>query len=311
MIGEHMNCPRCGKPVQPGGSFCMHCGQMLTPGTPRTAPQATGIPAYSPAQPLVMPDTRRRNTILAVVTGVLILIALLLGLNAAGILHLGGKSDAQKALQATGSSPANILQAKGTGPDPSLKAMKKTMPDDIYNWLNHLARIEKKKQALTNKELLQARELQGELQGAGGLTSAKDVDNLSDPDYNSFPSIDKATAMIKELQPDWIALKQEFESVPPPMECKPIAEQYSIALGNIIDTFSSIEQLIGGVSLTDQAQMKSSTDQARAIGHDHRRGIDGSFEKTDSLVQDVCDKYETKKWFKIDAHGGTGGILGF
>ena len=37
-------------------------------------------------------------------------------------------------------------------------------------------------------------------------------------------------------------------------------------------------------------------------------GIDKSAVKTDDLVQGICDKYETRKWFKITADVG-GGLL--
>lgn len=297
----------------------MHCGQMLTGGAsaPRQAQQVpsaqmTGsMPAYAPSSFGVPADVKRRNTLMAIGISAALLLLALLGLNASGRLNLGGKPPDRDSLVAKGELGNTTLQAKGDPGKPTLAASQVTMPDDIRNWLEHLARIEKKKQALTGKQLEQAHELQGELQGASGLTSADDVNKMSDPDYNSFPTIEKAGAMIQQLQPAWVDLQKEFDSVPPPKECQPIAERYDSGFDGMIETFASIGKIIDGVTLTDQKQMKSSVDDARKVGRGSRGSIDGSFEKTDSMVQDICDKYKTHKWFKIDAHGGSTGLLGF
>jgi soluble cytochrome b562 len=308
-----MNCPRCGKPLAGGAAFCMHCGQMLAGGAAqRPAQQMTGaMPAYAPSAIAIPADVKKRNTWLAIGISAAVLLLLFFGLNATGALHLGTKPPDQATLNARGQLTDSTLQAKGGPTNPTLAATRVTMPDDIRNWLEHLARIERKKQALTNKQLEQAHELQGELQGASGLTSPEDVSKMSDPDYNSFPSIEKAGAMIAQLQPDWKDLQKEFDSVPPPKECQPIADQYDSGFDAMIETFDEIEKIVNGINLTDQKQMKSSVDDARKAGRSSRRGIDGSFEKTDDLVQKICDKYETRKWFKIDAHGGSTGLMGF
>lgn len=293
----------------------MHCGQMLASGGPRPAPQTmAGMPPQPYAQPsyAIAPDVRKRNTWMAVGVSAVILLLLFVGLKASGVLNVGSKAPDNAVLNARGAGPDDsLLQSRGNDGNPSLQASRVTMPDDIRNWLEHLARIEKKKQALTGKQLEQARELQGQLQGASGLTTPEDVEKMSDPDYNSFPTIEKAAAMIHELQPDWIALQKEFESVKPPAECKPIADRYDSGFDGMIDTFASIEKLVSGVDLTSQNQMKNQVSKARSVGRDSRLDVDGSFEKTDDMVQAICDKYQTRKWFKIDAHGGSGGLLGF
>ncbi len=241
----------------------------------------------------------------------MLLLLAFMGLKAAGVLKLGQKAPDVATLNAKGQLPDSTLQARGQGASPTLGANKRTMPADLYNWLEHLRRCEQKKLALTGTQTQQLRELQSELGGASGLTSAEDVQKMSDPDYNSFPTLDKATAMLNQLQPDWVALKKQFDSVPPPDECKPIAEAYDSGLQNIVDVFDSIEKLVGGVNLTDQGNIRKSADDVKDVGLHHRRGIDGEFQQTDDLVQQICDKYDTKKWFKIDAHGGTAGLLGY
>ncbi|HVT11773.1 MAG TPA: hypothetical protein VHE55_05870 [Fimbriimonadaceae bacterium] len=288
---------------------------MLAPGAPRPATQpVAGIPQQPYVQPAyaIPSDVRKRNTILAIAISGVLLLLLFIGLKASGVLAFGSKAPDNAVLNARGQGPDNsLLQSRGDKTNPTLEVSRVTMPDDIRNWLEHLARMEKKKQALTATQLQQVRELQSELGGASGLTTPEDVQKMTDPDYNSFPTIDKATAMLNQLQPDWVALKKEFDSVPPPTECKPIAESYDAGLQNIVDVFDSVEKLVSGVNLTDQNSIKKSADDVKEVGLRHRRGIDGEFQQTDDQVQDICDKYQTRKWFKIDAHGGSAGLLGF
>jgi len=257
-------------------------------------------------------DVRKRNTWLAAGIGAAIILLLLFGLKATGVLNFGQKPPDLSTLTARGQLPnTNLLSAEGKGSKPSLQATQITMPKDLYDWLEHLRRCEQKKEAITGEQNQQLRELQSEMQGADGLTSAEDVQKMSDPDYNSFPTLDKATAMLNQLQPDWVALKKRFDSVPPPEECKPIAQAYDDGLQSIIDTFASIEKIVGGIDLTSKGSIQGSADDVKDIGLHHRRGIDGNFEDTDNLVQDICDKYQTRKWFKIDAHGGSAGLMGY
>jgi len=292
----------------------MHCGQMLA-GISRPAVQPTGaVPqSYAPHAAMAIPtDVRKRNTWLAVGVAAALILILLFGLKATGVLNFGQKPINQATLTAKGQLPdTNLLQAQGSGTQPTLQSSRITMPQDLYDWLEHLRRCEQKKQAITGEQDQQLRELQSEMQGASGLTSADDVQKMTDPDYNSFPTLDKATAMLNQLQPDWVALKKRFDSVPPPEECKPIAQAYDGALQNIIDTFASVEKIVSGVNLTDKSQIQKSADDVKDVGLHHRRGIDGSFQDTDDLVQQICDKYQTRKWFKIDAHGGSAGLMGY
>jgi hypothetical protein len=269
------------------------------------------MPAYAPPTAVIDDRVRKRNTILAVVISAAILVLALFGLKAAGVLRLGSPGPDNNSLVARGQGNGSSLQLKGEGTPPSLASTRKTMPKNIRDWLEHLARIEKRKQALGGKQMEQMQELKGSLQGAGGLTSAEDVDKLTDPNYDSFPSIEKAASMIQELKPDWVKLKQDFDAYPPPPECQGIADEYDGGLQGISDTIDQVLGIVGGVDLTSTGDIKGSAEEVRGVGRNHRRGIDGSFEKADDLVQDVCDLYDTRKWFKIDAHGGSAGILGF
>lgn len=305
-----MNCPKCGKPVAGAASFCMHCGAMFASAPRPTGQPAYSVPAYSPSLATVPDAIRRRNTVLAIVISIVVIALVFAGLNATGVLRFGAKQTDTSSLQAQGAVPPSTLQSRGTGPDPTLHSTRKTMPKPIRDWLEHLARIERRKQALGSKQVEQMQLLKSTLTGAGGLTSPEDVESMTDPDYNSFPSIEKAAAMITELKPDWEQLVKDFDSYPPPPECQEIANQYGGAMDSIISTIDKVLNIVESVNLTSQGDIKGSAEEVRGVGRGHRRGIDGNFERADDLVKEVCDKYETPKWFKIDAHGGSAGLLG-
>src|SRR5262245_11721578 len=125
-----MNCPKCGKPLAGGASFCMHCGQMLAAAGARPAPQQGygTVPAYAPAtMGAISNDVRKRNTWLAIIVSACILLLLFFGLKASGVLNLGGRAPGNETLQAQGAGPDNsTLQSRGEGATPTLQSTKKT-----------------------------------------------------------------------------------------------------------------------------------------------------------------------------------------
>jgi hypothetical protein len=291
----------------------MHCGQMVA-GAPQVAaaPQMTGrMPAYAPAAVAIPADVRKRNTLLAIGISLAILLLLFFGLKAGGVLNFGAQAPDTVTLKARGEDSTNTLQVPGNGTSPTLNSSRVTMPDDVRNWLAHLEKCEMKKRALTKKQSEELTDMIGDLKGAGGLT-VDDVNSWSDPDSTTLPVIDKVASIARELQPAWNDLKTYFDSYPPPKECKPIAEAFDDGLQSIPDEMQQLDGIVSGLNQTsDQAAGKNAREKARAMSRDHRRKIDEPFSRTDQLVGEVCDKYQTRKWFSIDAHGGNMGILGF
>jgi hypothetical protein len=292
---------------------------MLTGAAPRPtghttgmpAAHTTGMPAYAPMPAAIPSDVRKRNTWLAVGISAAILLLLFLGLKAGGVLGLGTKAADLKNLQAQGQGTNPTLQARGDAGKPTLAATRVTMPDDIRNWLAHLEKCEMKKRALTKKQQEELTDMIGDLKGAGGLT-VDDVNAWSDPDSTTLPVIDKVASIARELQPAWKDLKTFFDSYPPPPECKTIAQAFDDGLQSIPDNMQQLDSIVSGLNMASgQADGQAAREKAREVSRDHRRNIDEPFSRTDQLVGQVCDKYETRKWFNIDAHGGNMGILGF
>src|SRR5579859_1872689 len=129
-----MTCPRCGRPIQQGASFCMHCGQQLAVGRPVERPSGYQQPAYS-GVPAAVPVPIRTNKWLWPTVGVLaLLLAALIGV----VAHL---------VSAAKPSGPHLVAQGSAGPVP-LAVGKPTMPKDIYDWLDHLRQTEDRKNAL-------------------------------------------------------------------------------------------------------------------------------------------------------------------
>jgi hypothetical protein len=200
-------------------------------------------------------------------------------------------------------------------PPPVLQntAEKITMPKDVEDWLKWLEKIEKEKQALTAKEQTQLTTLMATLQGASGLT-VQGVKDLTDPDNpsNNAPAMDDAQKITKEMIEAWAKLKRRFDSYPPPTECAATGAAYDGGLQGMADNAQKIEDLMSGIAgmpEPGQADADSAIGTVKDVGQNHPHDVDAEFTSTDQLVQAICDKYETRKWFSIDSHGGAGNVF--
>lgn len=261
--------------------------------------------------PGISAATRKRNTWLAIAVSLVLVLLLFLGLQAGGVLRLGGEPTDIASLQARGQGPSPVLQARGDGGKPTLATSRITMPDNIHDWLEHLEKCEMRKRALGKKQEEAARDTISALNPTGGMT-VDDVKAWADPDATTLPVIEKASSIMREMEGPWRDLKAFFDSVPPPPECQSIADAFDQGLQDIPDQMQELDKIISGVTNPDtQEQGEKARDDAREISREHRKKIDEPFSVTDRRVQQVCDKYQTRKWFSIDAHGGNSGILGY
>jgi len=200
-------------------------------------------------------------------------------------------------------------------PPPVLENTKEaiSMPKDIEDWLKWLEKIEREKQQLTAREQTQLTTMIASLQGAGGLTPAG-VQSLADPDNTSTsaPAMDDAQRVAREMVKDWSALKRKFDTYPPPSECVPIGTAYDNGLAGMSDNANKLSDLLGGIAAKaepNQDDANEAIGHAKGVGRDHPHDVDTELKATDQLVQEICDKYNTRKWFSIDAHGGSGGMF--
>lgn len=324
----------------------MHCGQVV--GQMKAMPQGQPNPQHmtgamaAPVFPAPGVHSGKRTTWMAIATALVLVLAVFFGLRAAGVLKVGGSNPKLEALQANGRNDRlGILQSDATNPsvqtlqaqgsDPNLNTLKaqgsdpqtplftsqgsagpavmeKTaekvaMPDDIRKWLEHLERIEKRKNELSMKQVADMMVLMQKMKVMGG-----DLGSLLN-DEDTPPPTEQAQSSFNDLKPEWSKLIADFQSYPPPAECKPIADDYYRALSEVPGMMSDIADI-----LTNAASDPSTALQkAYKLQNTSATVIDKYFGQTDTEVGDICRKYETSKWFSIktDVGGGLMSKFGF
>jgi hypothetical protein len=322
-----MHCTKCGKQIQAGAAFCMHCGKPLAV----QAAQPIAMPAMAQAAPAFPnPDaiSSRKTTTVAIVTALALILALFLGLKASGILKFGASNPKLDTLQAKGQmADQNLLGAEGQDPkipllqaqgqEPQIPLMraegnqgpqtlaepaqKIEMPADVRRWLEHLEKIEKRKNDLSMKQIAQMTVLMQRMKvlGAGmGMLNGED-----DEGGNLEPS-GAAKQEFDDLRPEWNQLLNDFRSFPPPAECRPIADDYYRAVSEIPGMNADLADILQNVS-TDPA---AALEKVMKLQNTSANVIDRYLGTSDAKVGDICRKYETRKWFDIKTDVG-GGLM--
>jgi len=185
---------------------------------------------------------------------------------------------------------------------PPLQVGKPTMPKDIHDWLDHLRQTEDMKNALSLK---QESDLMQELTLLNGLGAARgmydDKAKQLDPDSDKSP-VQGEKDKIGDLVEPWRDVIKFFESVPPPTECQNLANTYDQALDEVSGQMRDIQDI-----LTKSDQDSASTvDKLTKLQGTSTGTIDKYFALADDGVSQICDKYQTAKWFKIKADVGNG-----
>jgi hypothetical protein len=325
-----MFCPKCGKGVQAGAAFCMHCGQgvaaqpaasqpVAAASKPMAAAPMMGRPA--PAFPTPNAPSSKKTTVIAIGTALAMVLALFFGLRATGLLRFGASTPKIDNLKAEGNIPnQDLLRAEGQAPDNNLlKAEGSTsaapvarhaeqivMPDDIRKWLEHLEKIEKRKNDLSMKQLSQMAVLMQQMKVLG---SGMGILNEEEGGFggDTGPS-ETAKGSFDALRPEWNQLIADFRSYPPPAECRPIADDYFRAVSEIPGMNSDLAGILESIAGNPE-NAASALEKAMKIQNTSANVIDKNLKETDNKVGDICRKYETRKWFEIKTDVG-GGLMG-
>jgi hypothetical protein len=301
----------------------MHCGQPIAAQQrpapapqqpfPQQAYQQAGGRAPAPAFPVASPDQARKTTLMAVGVAVLVLILAFFGLQAAGVLQLGGSDGSRASLSAKGSNGDNsLLKVRGAGGGPVLDKTAKNqkpaeMPQDVWDWLEHLRRIEARKNELHLRQVSDLKKFQLMIGTLGPAIG--ELDPYDQTGGTGKEPTDVAATKFNDLRPEWRQLIADFQSVPPPEECKPIANDFFRAINEIPGMTGDIMDVLNNVSSgsADPSAMLAEASKLRNKSYDN---IDVYLISTDKRVQDICDKYNKKKWFNIKTDVAGSGMLG-
>lgn len=267
----------------------MHCGQPAVP---------------------VSSGNGKKVAVVAVVC-IAVMIASFFALRAAGFLRAESSQSTPNPLRAEGSRSPGILRAEGNQRAAPLnaEASRKRMPDNVRAWLEHLERIEAKRGELSSDQMTEAVMTLTELQLGGTLDSLGSLLEAAESDTDPVSPSQEVKKDFEGYDARWTELNREFHSMPPPTECIAIRDEYDVVLKEtggmileIVDQIQNAENDRKG-ALKTLTGMKGTSE--RRIGVPSR--------KTDRLIGELCDGYDTRKWFSIasDFGGNMFGKLGF
>lgn len=297
-----------------GVRFCPNCGT------------AAGVEAAPSMSPVGAPFAPQKNQNWPWIIGGLAALALaVIGMGAAGLLKFG--QDARSNLAEKGAlgndslaaqaSISDSLRQKGEATtDLQAPGSRNEMPQDVYDWLKHLEKCEKRKEKITRDQMNSLMVSINRGSGVGGLTPG-DVQALTDPDAanDKLPSgLNAIFEEIAKMGKDWKDLKEFFDSKPPPEECKPIASAYDTGLNGFLDSFAMVSGHTNRFANPENGMGDSEAKQAipglQDLKKNHVQAVDNPLQVTDDLVEAICKKYGVMKWFRIDAKGPSPGSLG-
>ena len=184
------------------------------------------------------------------------------------------------------------------------------IPQFDLDWLEHLQRCELAKRSLTkatNQRLEQfLQQFQG-LLGNPNSSAFRQHTHAAEGDQNVAGSRN-INLLIHNIALQWTQLQQRFDSQVPPQDCQAIATDYDAGLAGLVKTALRIDDILNGVNAVDRDRnpvIQASVQKLERINATHSLSVDQNFRNADSAVQNVCDSYHIKKWFSIDASGGT------
>lgn len=223
------------------------------------------------------------------------------------LLSQQGETDDPELLKAQGTPPApDLLRIQGSPSGPDLikdqGPEKKTMPRDVYEWLKHLERIEKERVEITQDQLSDALVAMTKAKMGGAMEILQDM-LKEDPDSPATPSpsADFSTA-VQRLRDSWKDLTDHFNSVSPPDECRPIRDDYDQALRETGAMMMDVMDALANADSSPEAAIKS----LRRMQGTSKGRIDAVAKSANRRVQEICDKYDTDKWFDIMGDVGSG-----
>jgi hypothetical protein len=198
-------------------------------------------------------------------------------------------------------NPAPVFMQEAQ-PAPITPQEAKRMPQDILDWLKHLEETERRRRSISNSQMGQLAVQMAYLSLGAGKDALQGLLN-GDPDAleNKEPMQDLAKDAGAKRQ-EWSDLNAFFKSYPPPDSCVPIYNSYSTVLQ---ETGAMMLEVLEALS-SAQENPEAAIGALNGMKGDSSSRIDVPAHETDRGVQQICDEYETRKWFSISSDFGSG-----
>jgi len=153
-----------------------------------------------------------------------------------------------------------------------------SMPNDVRQWLQHLASIEQERISLASSQV----------SGAAGIAGASG--NSQDGGAQDFAD---ASTVVRAA---WSDLNDRFNSEPVPAECASIRSLYNTTLTGtralVLDMMTAMRQAV-----QNPTRAVVVLNRIRSASYDR---VDTPAESVDEAIDDLCARYDSDKWFKID-----------
>jgi len=200
-------------------------------------------------------------------------------------------------LSATGEPASPLLEATGAQAPPMLH-QDAGMPGGIRAYLEHVRRCDAQRSQMAAAQVADSVGLLTELQGAG-MSGLFDEDG---PPVEHAQPTKRVTDSASGMRGPWEALLRQFNSVQPPAECAPIRSYYDQV---IRETGLMILEITHAVNQAANDRQQALRVLMSMQGKSNSR-IDRPARETDALIQSLCSKYSTRKWFDISGDIGAG-----
>jgi hypothetical protein len=187
---------------------------------------------------------------------------------------------------------------------PMLPKQAVRMPQDVYDWLKHLEECERRRRKLSMDQI-GALTVQMTYMSLGAGKKALEGLLTGDPDAleNHGPAEEMA-ASAQKMRGEWRALNEYFKSYPPPQECVGAFSSYGELLG---ETSSMILEVMDAIAAAKE-NPENAIAALNSLKGDSNSRIGRPGLETDRHVQEICDRYETRKWFSIASDFGQGSL---
>lgn len=279
--------------------------QPVAPPPPGSAPGYAGGNNVPPAFQQAQRNENRNGAIVAIVA---VILAIAVGFGAKNLLSKFGTQAAGPSVEKMAKAPDMPSVAKtGTPPpQPNLAIEKdlKKMPPEVREWLEHLAETERRRARLANQGMGKVMAMMPTAQMGMDMTALKALAEGNTDAPEPKTSVDNIQESGQAVRKDWADLMAFFVSKQPPTECVPIANSYHHAVEETGAMIGDIMDSLNKAKDDPQAAL-----QALYGMQNTSKSIDEYGKETDGKVGDICAKYETRKWFSIQADFGNSGLM--
>lgn len=273
-----MLCPQCSYDAG-NARFCSQCG---------TAFDASLKP--------------KRNYLPLAISGgaVLAIVAILFGTgliqvrgsaNDASLRVPGGANDAT--IRKAGARQGPNLAIDGQAAPPTVSEEGIGMPDDVRKWLEHLKRIDRIREAYNTSYAMNLIGKVGSLRP--GTFLDEDAAAIDEAQRKA-----SASGLTGDVDNFFAKLTQDFQTLPPPTECGPIASQYASVLIETRGMLGQIDQAISNLDIHSLESLQGTT-YAR---------LDTRAQESNSLIDAICKKYQEPNKYEVFVDRGNSLSLG-